>query len=229
MNVGDDHDLYVTAVEKGMARLNRDTGEPVWKIRGDDYSPEADRLLAANPKFVYAMDQRGQLLILDRKNGAVLTRYDVRDYAFPIINADTDRIYLAANNGLVVCLHDKDYAQALGYRQVAAPAAGEKPLEERAKELTDKLAKLVTDAGGEMMTFGDYRKKLLKDQGIKMEASQAAFKEMNLPPPDEQMIQTPKVDMKPLSDVLTDVVGQVKGEYTQLGDRLIVSPAKMMK
>ena len=117
-------DLYVTASGKGLARLNRDTGEPVWKIGHDDFAPEADRFIAVNPKFVYATDGRGRLLVLDRKNGAVLSHYDIRDYAFPISNADTDRIYLAANNGLIVCLHDKDYPQPLGYRRVVAAPVG---------------------------------------------------------------------------------------------------------
>ena len=221
-----DRDLYVTAVDKGMARLNRETGEPIWKIRRDDYSPEADRFVAANPKFVYATDGTGKLLILDRKNGAVLSRYDVRDYAFPVVNADSDRLYLAANNGLIVCLHDKDYAQALAYRRVVAPAA-EKSLKERIKDLTDKLAKPISDPGGEMTTFKAYRLKLEKQYGVKMYVSERAFTNQKLPPPDDQMIQTPKADNKPLGEVLTDVVGQVKGEYTQIEDTLLVSPAKM--
>ncbi len=145
-------DLYITAAGKGMARLNRDTGEPLWKISHDDYSPEADRFLAVNPKFVYVTDGAGGLLILDRKNGAVLSRYDIRDYAFPIVNADTDRIYLAANNGLIVCLHDKDYAQPLGYRKIVAAPVG-KSLKERIQEVKDTLAKPITDPGGEKMLF----------------------------------------------------------------------------
>ena len=219
-------DLYVTAVDKGMSRVNRDTGEAVWKGRRGEYSPEADRFMAANPKFVYATDGRGGMLVLDRKNGAVLTRYNVQDYVYPIINTETDRIYLAANNGLIVCLHDKDYASALTYHKAEAAVVG-KSLAERIRELTDKLAKPISDPGGEMMTFKAYREKLLKDYGIQMYASEKSFMDQMLPSPDGQMIQTPKVDNKPLGDVLTDVVGQVKGEYTPIGDQLIVSPAKM--
>ena len=81
-------DLYVTAEGKGLARLNRDTGEPLWNIRKRDFSPEADRILAVNPKFVYATDGGGRMLVLDRKNGRQLSRYDVHDFVFPVVNAD---------------------------------------------------------------------------------------------------------------------------------------------
>ena len=80
-------DLYVTAEGKGLGRLNRDTGEPLWNIRKQDYSPEAERILAVNPKFVYAADRVGRLLVLDRKNGAQLSRFDVHDFVFPVVNA----------------------------------------------------------------------------------------------------------------------------------------------
>jgi outer membrane protein assembly factor BamB len=220
-----DKDLYITTESKGMARLNRETGEPLWKIAHGDYSPEADRFLAANPKFVYATDEVGRMLVLDRKNGALLSRYDVHDYVYPVVNADTDRIYLAANNGLIVCLHDKDYPQSLAYRQAAAPVT-EKSLKEREKQLTDLLAKPITDAGGEKMSFKDYRAKIKKQYGIEMFVSAKAFADLKKPAPDEQMIQTPKVDNKPLSDAVNDVVKQAGGEATQVLDKLIISPAK---
>ncbi|HVS34623.1 MAG TPA: PQQ-binding-like beta-propeller repeat protein [Gemmataceae bacterium] len=216
-----DKDLYITALEKGMARLDRQTGLPIWKIGHGDNNPEADRFMAVNPKFVYAADDRGNMLILDRKNGAVLSRYDVRDYVFPISNAESDRIYLAANNGLIVCLHDKAYPQALSYRV--------KSLEERAKELADKLARPISDAGGEMMTLAEYVDKIKKTYGVEMFISDPAFTELMLPPPEKQMIQTPKADSQPLGDVIKSVLDQAKAEYIQREDEdtLIIKPAKM--
>ncbi len=59
-----------------------------------------------------------------------------------------------------------------------------------------------------------------------MFVSPKAFKDAMLPSPDEQTITTPKADNKPLGDVLTNVLGQVNGEYTQVEDTLVVSPAK---
>jgi outer membrane protein assembly factor BamB len=222
-----DHDLYVTADVKGMARLNRETGEPLWNIRGHDFSPEADRILAVNPKFVYATDGAGKMLVLDRKNGAQLSRYDVSDFVFPVVNNQSDRIYLASNDGLIVCLHDKDFAKPLLYHATTAPAS-EKALADRIKELKDKLAKPISDPGGPETTFKAWREKIAKEHGVKIFVSTKAFKE-NVPPvpgPDDRMIQPPKVDNKPLGDVLRDVLTPLDATYTQLEDTIVIGPVK---
>jgi outer membrane protein assembly factor BamB len=223
-----DHDLYVTAEGKGLARLNRDTGEPLWAIGRGDYQPRADRVLGVNPKFVYATDGAGRMLALDRKNGAVLSGYDVHDYAFPVVNNQTDRIYLAANNGLIVCLHDKDYPQPLAYHRAAAPPS-EKPLAERVQEAKDKLAKPITDPGGEKVPFKAWVAKVGKDYGLKVFVSNKAFADQKLPLPDDLTIDVPKADNKPLGDWIQEVLGKVNGESTLVEDTLIISPARPMK
>ena len=200
-------DLYVTAEGKGLGRLNRDTGEPLWNIRQQDYSPDADRILAVNPKFVYAADRVGRLLILDRKNGTPLSRYDVHDFVFPVVNTETDRIYLAANDGLIVCLHDKDYPLSLQYKKAAAAPPAEKPLKERIQELTDKLAKPISEpAAPAAIPFKTYQDDLSKKYGLKMFVSEKAFKELMVPSPSDQMVTPAKVDNKPLGDALKDVL-----------------------
>ena len=222
-----DRDLYVTASEKGLARLNRETGEPVWNIRKGDFSPEADRILSVNPKFVYATDGVGRLLVLDRKNGTPLSRYDVHEFVYPIVNSETDRIYLASNDGLVVCLRDKEYVRPLVYRKGPA-APTEKSLAERVKEVNDKLAKPMTDAGGEKLAFLAYRERIAKQNDLKIFVSVRAFKDVKLDPPDEVMITTPKVDNMALGDVLKIVLKDVGGEYTLIEDTIIISPVKKM-
>lgn len=77
-------------------------GERVWTVA------EGDRMLAVNTKFVYALDGVGRFLVIDRERGRVLSRYDFRDYPVPVINEFSDRLYLAAHDGLIVCLHDRD-------------------------------------------------------------------------------------------------------------------------
>src|SRR5262249_55489123 len=108
----------------GLARVDRSTGEAVWKVphggRIFNSNPVADRFLAANPKFVYAMDPRGRLLVLDRRLGTTLSAYDVRDFVFPVTNEENDRIYLAASDGLLVCLHDRDYPTPFDQRSQEA-------------------------------------------------------------------------------------------------------------
>jgi outer membrane protein assembly factor BamB len=102
-----DEDLYVAPDTGGLYRVDRLTGTGLWR------NSDATRFLAHNKKYVYAGDPRGRLLILDRGRGTLLSSYDVRDFVVPIINESTDRVFLAANDGLIVCLHDRDYPRPL--------------------------------------------------------------------------------------------------------------------
>jgi hypothetical protein len=106
-----DTDVYLSPTGSGLYRLLRDSGELIWQ------SPAAQRLLAVNPKFVYASDGSGRLVVLDQRRGTVLSGLDTRDYVVPISNDLTDRVYLAAHDGLVVCLHDREYAAPVRNRR----------------------------------------------------------------------------------------------------------------
>lgn len=118
-----DDSVFVGVERGGLWRLDRDTGLEVWG------NLEADRFLAANAKFVYALDRSGRLMVLDRKRGTKLSGYDTRGFHVPIINDATDRIYLSAHDGLIACIHDKDYAAALAMRTGdAAPVRRPQPV-----------------------------------------------------------------------------------------------------
>jgi outer membrane protein assembly factor BamB len=105
-----DQDVYVSPAGSGLFRLLRESGQLVW------HSPPAQRFLAANPKFVYATDRSGRLLVLDQRNGEYLSGYDTHDYVVPISNEYTDRAYLAANDGLLICLRDREYPTPIQMR-----------------------------------------------------------------------------------------------------------------
>jgi outer membrane protein assembly factor BamB len=101
-----DDSVFLTPERAGLYRLNRETGDTIWR------NNNAERFLAANPKFVYATDRTGRLLVLDRARGTQLGVYGgAWNYVVPVSNDLTDRLFLAANDGLIVCLHDRDYAQ----------------------------------------------------------------------------------------------------------------------
>jgi outer membrane protein assembly factor BamB len=109
-----DESVYVTPERSGLYRLDRQTGETLW------HNPAATRFRAANKKFVYANDASGRLLILDRNRGTQLAVYDpARDFVVPITNEMTDRLYLASNDGLLLSLHDRDYAAPLRMKTVS--------------------------------------------------------------------------------------------------------------
>ena len=100
-----DDELYVTLDESRLVQLRRATGDEMWR------NEDAARFLAANKKagFVYALDHFGRLVVIDRDRGTTLSTYGgTSDYVVPIQNLWTDRIYLAANNGVIVCLRDRE-------------------------------------------------------------------------------------------------------------------------
>lgn len=105
-------DVYVAPKDSGLYRIDRSTGQTVWR------NLDARRFLANNPKFVYAADRNGRLLVLDRARGTTLSSFaGTIDYVVPIANEMTDRIYLAAHDGSLVCLHDRDYATPLTIKE----------------------------------------------------------------------------------------------------------------
>src|SRR5438552_2791375 len=136
-----DDSVYVAAERAGLYRLDRATGNLLWQNR------EAERFLAANPKFVYAVDPDGKLLVLDRARGSRLATYSgTHDYTVTLPNELTDRVFLSSNDGLLICLHDRDYPRPLRNKIVEekkpagpAPADGKKPAPDKAPvKPTDK-------------------------------------------------------------------------------------------
>jgi outer membrane protein assembly factor BamB len=123
-----DDAIYVATERKGLHCLSRVAGEPLW------HNENASRFLAANPKYVYATDRQGRLLVLDRQRGTQLGVVDTRDFVVPVANDQTDRAFLAANNGLIVCLHDRDYKKPVvmkkGEEPPTTPPNG-KPLKDK--------------------------------------------------------------------------------------------------
>jgi outer membrane protein assembly factor BamB len=228
-------DLYVVAERTGLARLDRETGEPLWRIvRGQrtlTAVPEADRFLAANRKFIYAADRSGRLLVVDRVRGSLLSTYDVRDFVFPVTNEWTDRLYLAANNGLLVCLHDKEYVTPADHR-----AAEEKPFDvkrlppvdrETLEDLQKRLTKIkVTEVAGEAMPLRQLLNELERRYDIRIDiASDRTFRDAKMEPITEKPVAFPKVTDVTLGEALKQLLAQVNAEYV-LHDRIYVVPGK---
>ncbi len=122
-----DNDVYLAPFQGGLYRVERKTGLEVWR------NAHADRFLAHNRLFTYALDRFGGMLVLDRARGTELSCLYVGDFVVPVANDQTDRIYLAANNGLIICLHDRDYSKPLRLRaeEAGKPAPAAPPQSER--------------------------------------------------------------------------------------------------
>jgi len=228
-----ENEVYVVGEKTGLARLNRATGEALWRVpRGSQLVPaqaEAQRFLAANAKFVYALDRIGRMLVLDRARGTILSYLDARDWVVPISNALTDRVYLGAHNGLIVCLRDRDRDYLLPYRHrkmdLKEAEAG-KTLTERVRDLDEKLKLPISEMGGEAKKFKDFLDEFAKKYGLKISFSDATFIKEGLAPISDKPVQMPKVDMIPLRDVFKQILNDLKATYDIAGDIIFVLPNK---
>jgi len=102
--------VYSHGDNSGVVCLSRQSGEIIWRSSDDS----ADHIIAANDEFLYVRDRRGRLLIFDAKRptnpatlrSAPLASLDLGQFNINVVNTASDRIFLAADNGLVVCLRD---------------------------------------------------------------------------------------------------------------------------
>src|SRR5205085_801336 len=88
---------------------NRDNGDVIWRS-----DKNADRVIGANEELVYVRDRQGRFLVYDakratdpaRKKSAPLGSADLGEFNVHIVNTASDRVYLASDNGLIVCVRD---------------------------------------------------------------------------------------------------------------------------
>jgi outer membrane protein assembly factor BamB len=107
-----DRDVFIVADKRGLYRIDRETGEELWRNR------DAHRFLSMNRKFVYALDRHGRLVVLDKNRGTQLGLLNTRDFVLPVTNELTDRVFLASHNGLLVCLRDQNQVTPLVNKHV---------------------------------------------------------------------------------------------------------------
>jgi outer membrane protein assembly factor BamB len=132
-----DKDIFIVGDQRGLFRIRRADGLEVWR------NTAARRFLAVNPKFVYAADRLGRVLVLDYVRGTQLGILPTRDFVVPIGNELTDRVYLAAHNGLMVCLHDHNLPTPVVCKTVVEKKVeGFKKDEEKKKPKPEKKKKL---------------------------------------------------------------------------------------
>ena len=114
------NDIFVVSLQGQLYRVDREAGESAWRdARGDRFVPDVRSFVAANDRYVYTVDSTGQLVVIDRARGITLQKLNTRGYTFSLANDQTDRLYLAANNGALLCLHDRSTATAKRHPKVA--------------------------------------------------------------------------------------------------------------
>ncbi|MBM3979361.1 MAG: hypothetical protein FJ304_03585 [Planctomycetes bacterium] len=116
--------VYSSGDDSGVACVNRDTGAVVWRS-----DKSADTVIGANEEFVYVRDRQGRFLVFDakratdpaRKKSAPLGSANLSEFAINVVNTANDRVYLAADNGLIVCVRDAAPKYARPVRVWPAP------------------------------------------------------------------------------------------------------------
>lgn len=120
--IGDD--LYFTTQTGGLYRVKATTGELVWFSRG------IRRFVAASDQRVYGVDSLNQLVLMDIQTGARLGQIDVTRFPLRYMNLETDRIYLADENGLIQCLRESRLTKPIHH---VVPVTGAAPAQPQAQ------------------------------------------------------------------------------------------------
>jgi outer membrane protein assembly factor BamB len=221
-------DLYLSVDKRGLVRLDRRTGVPVWKIPQGRTTTNAvalvDRVLAVNNKFVYATDTGGRLIVLDREQGTQLSFYEpFRDYAFPVDNQITDRLMLAANDGSILCLHDREYEKPLQHRKyelgTSSGAGGLRTLEA-------KLMRKVNEKGADAMPLTEALKGFRLRYGVEFQVDDKAFRDAGLGSISNRPVVQLRVENQEVRDILKAVLDQVGATYKLNPDAVMVIPAQ---
>lgn len=101
--------VFASGDNSGVARIDRATGDVVWQT-----DTTADLVLAVNEEFAYVRDRQGRLLVFDARRATnpaarrtvPLSGHNFAEFNVPVVNTVSDRLFLAADNGLLVCLRD---------------------------------------------------------------------------------------------------------------------------
>lgn len=93
-------DVFVFPARGGMNCLSRISG------RRKYWRPNYVDFVGATRQLLFVSDRVNNLVVLSRKDGAVVGALPYRGYKFRYANELTDRIYMATQTGLVVCIRE---------------------------------------------------------------------------------------------------------------------------
>ena len=96
-----DDEVYLFPDHGNMYKLSAETGKVEWAL------PRMADFLAASKSRVYVVDRHNNLTILSRDYGKPLGYFPLDQYTRHVANESSDRIYLATESGLVMCLHEQ--------------------------------------------------------------------------------------------------------------------------
>lgn len=101
--------VYVLPDDSGIFSISAATGHRNW------VNDAPRKFLAASPTKLYTVDRWNRMLILDARAGGTLDMFPLPSELRPLMNPQTDRIYLFADSGMLQCLHETSMAEAAYY------------------------------------------------------------------------------------------------------------------
>lgn len=110
-------DVFVATERPMLHSLEADSGVQHWEALG------ISQLLGVSKTRVYGIDTRGHISILDRASGVNQGSLETSTETIAVVNADTDRLYLVSETGLVQCLHEVGSNEPYMHREQTAPPA----------------------------------------------------------------------------------------------------------
>ncbi len=96
--------LFVVSDTKQLYKLDSRTGlyAPGWESPMEG----VDKFLGATHKSVFGLDSFNKLVVIDQESGRKTSQITVGDIALVLTNYESDRIYVASDEGLVQCVRD---------------------------------------------------------------------------------------------------------------------------
>ena len=98
--IGDN--VYVFPHRGGLYCVSRISGERRW------WRPHMEDFVGATKNLLFVSDTQGQIAVLASKDGAQIGSLPLKDFSVRYGNELTDRIYIATETGLVVCIREQN-------------------------------------------------------------------------------------------------------------------------
>jgi outer membrane protein assembly factor BamB len=133
--------VYVTTQLGGMYCLAVATGQQLW------WTPGIMKFIAASKDRVYGEDRSGNVVVLHAQTGGRLDVIPAAGLPIKLMNLQTDRIYLAAETGLIQCFHEIELATPILHRPKPVPKQ-EKPKPKKTEVVEPARPKAPPTAAG---------------------------------------------------------------------------------
>lgn len=109
---------YVPTGDGTLYCLSVNDGLKVWE------STDIKRIVSLSPQSIYAVNQKGDMSILNRETGKLMGTVPLPKTKFQVFNEENDRIFLVTADGLVQCLHEVGINNPVKYRESSTEIAG---------------------------------------------------------------------------------------------------------